>query len=83
MLYLKDINNDILASVEGLPEIATLLNDPEILKYTDHRELGIYLSAHHMRTTIYDIDFRYVGPNMDNNNMTCIIVYKQLCPKVE
>lgn len=78
-----DNDENILATLSSKSEIAVLLNDPEINNCTNEIDLSKYLTEHHFRATIYDMDFKINGPYSDYDNMTWKLIYKQLCPNVE
>lgn len=76
--YLKDKNNNIIATLHSVSEIAALFNDPAILNCTNEIELNMYLMEHHFRVTIKDVTFGFVGLNISNTDLTITFTYQQL-----
>lgn len=76
--YLKDVNDNILAILHSISEIAALFNDSNILNCKNDLELIMYLLEHHFHAVINGVKFYFANQDISNTDMSITLTYKQL-----
>ncbi len=76
--YLKDKNDNILAILHSIPEIAALFNDSNILNCKNDIELIMYLLEHHFHVIINNVEYYFASQDISNTTMTITLTYKQV-----
>ena len=74
--YLKDVNDNILAILHSIPEIAALFNDSNILNCKNDLELIMYLLENHFHVIINNVEYYFANQDISNTTMTITLTYK-------